>query len=227
MVRREPARLPWILRTVLAVAVLLCPLGPAQKAPWWEARVALTVRGDYAVKAPQASFIGEFTYGARWAGTMEPDGPDVLLYHSRTDEEQWEVREKDAGSGGTRVLTEKDVPQRPSLHVNYVLRLDRELLFDVSVEGVKIPLGAWPDRFDLDLPSSREHGGAAVGGYDDFVTRGTNRIALGPDALERRSLERSFSWDWKHERWTAAGAGTEWLAGSHKVTVVVTIIRHN
>jgi hypothetical protein len=227
MVRTKPWRLSGIVRTVLAAIALLSPLGPAQRAPWWEARLALTVRGDYAVKAPNVSFTGEFTYSARWAGTMERDGPDLLLYHSRTDEVEWEIREKDVQPGGTRILSEKNVPERPGLRVNYVLRLDRELLFDISVEGFKIPLGVSPDRFDLDLPCSQEHGGAAAGGYDDFVTRGTNRIAVGPDALEKWSLERSFSWNWKRERWTAAGSGTLWLAGSHRVTAVVTIIRHN
>jgi hypothetical protein len=212
---------------LLAVAVPLASLEPAPPTEWWEARLALSVRGDYMVKGPQASFTGEFAYGARWTGILERDGIDVLLYHTRISDESWEVREKAVRPEGTRLLTEKDGSKKPKLSVNYILRVDRDLLFDVSVEGVKIPLGPWPNRFDLELPCSKEHGGAPSGGYDDFITKGTNRIAIGVDGLEKGSLEKSFSWGWKRERWTAAGSGTVWLAGSHEASVIVTLIRHH
>jgi len=230
MVQSKQGCLSEILKRVLPVLAAVAPLtslGPVQRTPWWEARLALSVRGAYMVKGPNASFTGEFVYGARWGGILERDGMDVLVYHTQIGDEGWEVRERAARPEGTRVLTEKDAPEKPGLRVNYILRMGRDLLFDVSVEGFKIPLGVWPDRFDLDLPCSSEHGGAAASGYDDFITKGTNRIAIGVDGLERGTLEKSFSWEWKRERWTAAGSGTVWLAGSHQASVILTLIRHN
>jgi hypothetical protein len=230
MAGRKPPRRPRILKRVLSVLVVcvpLAPLGTVQRAPWWEARLALTVRGTYEVKPPRGSFSGEFTHGARWVGIMEPDEMDILLYHTRTGEEDWQVREKAAGPEGTRLLTEKDTAQRPALHVNYVVRVGRELVFDIAVEGFIVPLGPSPDRFDLELPCSKNHGGATAGGYDDFITGGTNRIAIPVEGLEKRTLEKSFSWEWKRGRWAAAESGTVWLASSHKATAVLTLIRHN
>jgi hypothetical protein len=230
MARRKPRRRPGILKGILPVLAVCVPLGsagPVQRAPWWEARLAITVRGSYDVKPPRTSFTGEFTYGIRWEGIMVPDGLDVLLYHTRIGGEEWQVREKAAGPGGTRLLTEKDAPQKPGFRFNYVLRVDREFLFDFAVAGAAVPLGPSPDHFDLDLPRSAAHGEAAAGGYDDFIIKGTNRIAVPVDVLEKRTFERSFSWEWKRGRWTAAESGTVWLAGSHKVTVVLTLTRHN
>ncbi|HVP89653.1 MAG TPA: hypothetical protein VMS75_00400 [Terriglobales bacterium] len=232
MSRGTPARPSGRLAIVLApIAILLAaapPSGPGRAAPWWEARVAITVRGGYGVKAPTASFTGEYTYGARWAGILERDGPDVLLYHARSEEREWGVREKAVRPEGTAVLTEKDAAGRPALRVHYVLRLDGDLVFDISVGGLQVPLGPCPDRVDLDLPASREHGGAAAGGYDDFVTAGTNRIALGADGMEKKTVEKPFAWEWKRERWVAAATGTTVrLAGAHRVSGTITLIRHD
>jgi len=231
MARSTPGRASGHLGLVIAVLIVAAPLsprGPAGTAPWWEARLVLAVRGGYEVKAPAASFTGEFAYGARWAGILEPDGPDVLLYHARTEEREWRLSERAVRPEGTVVLTEKDAPWRPELRVHYVLRLEGELIFDVTVQGFKVPVGASPDRVDLDLPASREHGGAAAGGYDDFVTGGTNRIALRADALDKRSVEKPFAWAWKRERWVALASGTTVrLSGAHKVSGTVTLVRHD
>jgi len=230
MARTRPGAWPTIPKRALAVLAALAPLASLEPVPqttWWEVRLALSVRGDYTVKGPNASFAGQFAFRAHWGGILERDGMDVLLYHTRLGDESWELREKAVRPEGTRVLTEKDSPEKPRLRVNYVLRTDRVLLFDFSVEGFKIPLGVWPDRFDLDLPCSQEHAGAPAGGYDDYVVRGTNRVAIDADGLERRMLEKSFAWEWKRGRWTAAGSGTVWLAGAHKTSVVLTLIRHD
>ena len=229
MSRGTPAR--FAARCAAALGALLAaaaPLAPGRAAPWWEARLALTVRGSYEVKTPAASFTGEYAYGARWAGLLERDGPDLLLYHARSEEREWRLAEKAVRASGTVVLTEKDAQGRPALRVHYVLRLEGELVFDVSVGDLKVPVGASPDRLALDLPASREHGGAAAGGYDDFVTAGTNRIALGGDALEKRTTEKAFAWEWKRERWVAAASGTTVrLSGAHAVSGTISLVRHD
>jgi hypothetical protein len=216
------------LRAVLAFVGLVAaasPRGLGAASPWWEVRFLLTVRGDYAVKGLATSSVGEFAYRACWEGTMEPDGPDFLLYHTKTEVLDWEIREKTTRPDGTRVLTEKDVADRPRLRLNYILRLGRELRFLFEAQGVAIPLESSPEKFDLVFPCSTEFGDMGAV-YDASISKGKNLIAVGADALEKPILEKSFSWEWKRNQWTAREGGAVLVAGFHKATVVVTLVRH-
>jgi len=200
-------------------------LGTSGKPPWWGVRFTLNVRGTYAVKEPERTFAGDFTYKANWEGTVERDGEDFLLYHAKTDVQDWTIREKDTLPGSSRVLTEKDVSEEPRLRLNYILRQGQDVRFDFEVEGFQVPLGPSPEKFELVLPSSRE--GAEEGTvYDASISKGTNRIRIAEDGLEKAGLEKSFSWDWKRQQWAVRENGAVQVAGSHKVTVVVTITRH-
>jgi hypothetical protein len=208
----------WFLTTAGAPRLLPRP-------PWWEIRLALSVRGDYTVKCLETTCAGEFELRAQWEGAMEQDGVDFLLYHTRTDVPHWEVREKAARPNATRILTEKETVERPRLRVNYIMRQDRELRFDFEVEGIRIPLDSFPEKFDLVLPRSKELSGEGAG-YCDSISKGNNLITIGDDALDRGRLERSFSWEWKRQGWTAREKGAVFVAGSHKAGVTVTLIRH-
>ena len=201
------------------------PLGPSGKPPWWGVRFALTVRGTYVVKDPERAFAGDFTYKALWEGTVERDGEDFLLYHIKTDVQDWALREKATLPGSSRILTEKDVPEEPRIQLNYILRQEEDLRFDFEVKGFQVPLGPSPEKFELVLPSSREDSeeGAA---YAASIAKGTNRIRIAEEGLEKASLEKSFAWDWKRQQWAVRGNGAVQVSGSHKVTVVITIARH-
>jgi hypothetical protein len=224
----RPGFLPSILKGILpllGLAAAVSPLNPSQKSPWWEVRFALTVRGNYTVRESEATFAGDFTYKARWEGTMETDGPDVLLYPTKAEVQSWEIREKADPPGSNRVLSEKDVPGEPRLRVNYILRQDQELRLYFEVEGFVIPLHASPEKFELVLPSSREPAGEESP-YDPSVKKGTNVVWIGEEDLANATLEKSFSWEWKRQHWAARDRGTVQVSGSHKATVVVTLTRH-
>jgi len=208
----------WLLTTPGAPRLLPRP-------QWWEIRLALTVRGDYTVRELETTFAGEFEFRALWEGTMERDGVDFLLYHTKTEAPHWEIREKAARPNATRILTEKETAEKPRLRVNYIMRQDRELRFDFEVEGIRIPLDSSAEKFDLVLPRSKESSGEGAG-YCDSISKGSNLIAIGDDALARDRLERSFSWEWKRQGWTAQEKGAVFVAGSHKAGVTVTLIRH-
>ncbi len=210
---------------VLGLFAAVPPLGPSGKPPWWGVRFALTVRGTYAVKDPERAFTGEFTYKALWEGTMERDGEDFLLYHAKTDVQDWTIREKATLPGSSRVLTEKDVPEEPRLRLNYILRQSQDLRFDFEVEGFQVPLGLSPEKFELVLPSSREDSEEGTV-YDASISKGTNRIRIAEDGLGKANLEKSFAWDWRRQQWAVRENGAVQLSGSHKATVVITIARH-
>ena len=210
---------------VFGLVAAVPPLGPSGKPPWWGVRLALTVRGTYVVKDPERAFAGEFTYKALWEGTMERDGEDFLVYHAKTDVQEWAIREKATLPGSTRVLTEKDVSEGPELQMNYILRQGDDVRFDFEVKGFPVPLGPSPEKFELVLPSSREDSEEGAD-YAASIAKGTNRVQIAGDGLEKASLEKSFSWDWKRQQWAVRGNGAVQVGGSHKVTVVITIARH-
>jgi hypothetical protein len=212
--------LPFLWLFTAAGAPRLLP-----RPPWWEIRLALSVRGEYTVRDLGTTFTGEFEFRAQWEGTMEQDGVDFLLYHTKTDVPHWEIREKAARPNPTRILTEKETAEKPRLLVKYIMRQDRELRIDFEVEGIRIPLDASPEKFDLILPRSKELSGEGAS-YCNSISKGSNLIAIGDDALDRGRLERSFSWEWKRQGWTAREKAAVFVAGSHKAGVTVTLIRH-
>jgi hypothetical protein len=210
---------------VLGFVAAVPPLGPSGKPPWWGMRLALTVRGTYVVKDAESAFTGDFTFKTLWEGTMERDGEDFLVYHAKTDVQEWTIREKATLPGSSRVLTEKDVSEGPKLQMNYILRQGDDVRFDFEVKGFQVPLGPSPEKFELGLPSSREDSEEGAD-YAASIAKGTNRIQIAEDGLEKASLEKSFAWDWKRQQWAVRGNGAVQVGGSHKVTVVITIARH-
>ena len=213
-------RLP-VLGFCLAVSVLTSSPRPT----WWEVRLVVNIRGEYTVKVGGATFSGEYAYGALWEGTMEKDGQDFLLYHIRTEPQKWEVREKATQANAVRTLTEKDITAKPALQMKYILREGGELVFDFDVTGIPIPLAPAAEKFDLVLPCSRGHTDQGAV-YSLFLARGDNRVAVPDDRLERRSDERSFSWEWKRQQWALRDDATLFVSNRHKAEALVTLKSH-
>jgi len=229
MDKGRPGPLIWILGGILPVLVFVAPMSPfrsPQSSPWWEVRCVLTVRGDYSVTDLDTTFSGEFQYKARWEGIMEQDGPDFRLFHAKADILTWEIRERSVPSPGAGVLTEKELPEKPALILNYVIRQGPDVLFSLAVEGLLIPLASSPEKFELLLPRSKELAVERTG-YDDFITKGTNAVAIAEEGLGEGSLERSFAWDWKRRHWTVRGRGAVKVAETYRATVVITLVRHD
>jgi hypothetical protein len=228
MAKGRPGPFIRILVGILPTLLLAPPVTPGrpQVSPWWELRCALTVRGDYSVTDLDTTFNGEFLYKVSWEGAMEQDGPDFRLFHAKIDVLTWEIREKTVPEETVdSVLTEREVPQKPALSLDYVLREGPDVVFSLGVEGLLIPLSSSPEKFDLLLPRTRK-AGAERTIYDDFITKGTNAVAIGEEGLGEKRLEKSFAWDWKRRQWTVRGRGAVKLAETHKATVVITIVRH-
>jgi hypothetical protein len=215
--------------SALVVLLFLAAAGGAARLhpgpPWWEVRIDLAVRGEYTIKDFGVTFAGQFSGRTRWHGSMEPDGPDFLLYYTTADVPEWEIVEKTALPNATRIVTQKADTQKPRLRVNYIIRQGDDLRFDFEVDGVLVPLSDSPEKFKLVLPRSKECFGEGTG-YGESISKGNNLVAMGAEGLESGHAEKSFSWEWKRQHWTVREKGAAFVADFHKVTVTVTLIRH-
>jgi len=193
--------------------------------PWWEARLRLEVRGTYRVQTAGATYDGDFSCRARWTGGLEKDGPDVLLYNLGAELEEWRIREADLSTATLSAVTERDIPERPVLRVNYFIRREQDLEVDFVLEGLPVPLNEAPLAFDLLLPSSGENKQSAAGrDYNAGVQKGSNRVYLGGEDLSSRKVEKDFAWSYDGRIWSMEQKETVSFRNRHTARVTLTII---
>lgn len=219
------------LRGPLAGALLFSSLaaapilpGQAPYSPWWEIRLTVELKGDYALKCEGQPVSGEFAGRLRWEGRLEPDGDDFLLIEIKTEALEWRLREKSGPDGGQSVLDAPEVV-RPTLRLNYVLREGDDIELDFEVGGTPIPLHPHPLALPLELARSSSGGGGRPD-YSDFIRSGSNRIVLPATDLKRRRPERAFAWEWGRVERIDRDARTYVSIQSHSVEAVVAFVRH-
>jgi len=211
----------------LALAAALSFSRPSPGPSWWEVSLFVTVKGSYVIEGGEAPFHGEFTYRARWAGTIELDENDFLLYHLKTEVLEWRLAEKTGLPKGESLLLAQRTSEAPLLRLNYVLREGSDLRFDYEFVEVSIPLHASPVKANLEFPRSSGHVAFSPGaGYESRVSRGSNRIVIPASDLERRSAERTFSWKWQREKRITGNSGTFLLTQRHTAEAVVALVAH-
>lgn len=219
------------VRGLLAGALLLPGLaagpglpGQAAGAPWWEIRLTVELRGDYALKCEGEPVSGEFSGRLRWEGRLDPDADDFLLIQVKTEALEWSLRER---SGQGEAVSVLDAPEalRPVLRLNYVLRDGDDIELDFEVGGTSVPLHPYPLVIPLELARSASREGARPG-YCDFIRNGSNRIVLPATDLKRRRPERSFAWKWGRVERIDRDARTYVSIQSHSAEAVVALVRH-
>lgn len=212
---------------VLALAAALSFSRPSPGPSWWEVSLSVTVKGGYVIEGAGALLRGEFTCRARWAGTLELDGNDFLLYHLKTEVLEWRLAEKSGLPKGESLLLAQETSETPRLRVNYVLREGSDLRFDYEFREVSVPLHASPVKANLEFPRSSGHAALSPGsGYGSCVSRGSNRVVIPGSDLERRAAERTFSWEWQREKRIAGDSGTFLVTQHHTAEAVVAIVAH-
>ncbi len=209
---------------LLASAVRLSP----ETRPWWDISMTLGSRGDYEVKSSGGTArTGEFSYEAMWAGTMERDGEDFLLYHIETRPLAWRIREKGQADEDARDLTEREIAARPVLRLNYILRNRDCLDFDFVVDSIPIPLAPSAEKFPLFFPCSGEHvRDRSHLLYNDFVSGGSNFVRIPLDALSANTFEDQFRWEWVRQGWLLGEAGPVFVSSRHRTVVTVSLVSH-
>jgi hypothetical protein len=194
---------------------------------WWNVSLGLEVCGDYAFKGSGVSRTGEFSYEAIWAGTMESDGADFILYHAETRALAWKIRERPDPPKGSHVLTEKEAAARPVLKLNYILRNGNRLDFDFIVESIPIPLAPSPEKFPLFFPCSGEHvRDRSDLFYNDFVSGGSNLVRIPLEALSASTFEERFRWDWANRGGVLGEDESAFISSRHSVEVTVCLVTH-
>jgi len=223
-------RLLGSLGGALLVVGLPATLPSARPSPgpsWWEATLSVTVKGSYVIEGGETPLQGKFTCRARWAGTIEPDEKDFLLYHLKTEVLEWRLAEKAFLPGGESLLEAPENSEKPTLRINYVLRDGPDLRFDYEFGEVPIPLHASPLKVALEFPHSPGPGDPSPGSnYSGFVSRGSNRIVIPGSDLERRSPERTFSWEWRREKRIVRDSRTFRVIQHHVVEAVISLVAH-
>lgn len=212
---------------VLALAAALSFSRPSPGPSWWDVSLSVTVKGGYVIEGAGALLRGEFTCRARWAGTLELDGNDFLLYHLKTEVLEWRLAEKSGLPKGESLLLAQETSETPRLRVNYVLREGSDVRFDYEFREVSVPLHASPVKANLEFPRSSGHAALSPGSaYGSCVSRGSNRVVIPGSDLERRAAERTFSWEWQREKRIAGDSGTFLVTQHHTAEAVVAIVAH-
>jgi hypothetical protein len=211
----------------LTLAAALSFPRPSPGPSWWEVSLSVTVKGSYAIEGGDAPLHGEFTCRARWAGTLELDENDFLLYNLKTDVLEWRLEEKAGPPKEESLLLVQETSEAPHLRLNYVLREGSDLRFDYEFEEVSIPLHASSVKAKLEFPRSTGHVALSPGlGYGSGVSRGSNQVVIQGSDLERRAVERTFSWKWQREKRVTGNSGAFLLTQHHTAEAVVALIAH-
>jgi hypothetical protein len=186
--------------------------------------MTITVQGEYRQDAGEVVHSGTYAFTIIWAGAMEKDPDDYILYHNSYELKRWEAEERAAYPEEMRIFTTKDFPDKPELKVNYVLKKDGRLYFDFFINGFEVPLSPAPEHFLVQLPASEENtSGPAGGSYNTHILTGSNKIFLEERQFEKASLEKDFAWIWKFQAWVQQMDKSIFQANSHKVQVKVFI----
>jgi len=222
-----------LVRTLAGIGlVLFLPASfsysrPSAGPAWWEIRLTATVKGAYSLRSGGAPISGEYTCRARWEGSLEVDGDDFLLYHTKTEILDWSLEEKAGRPGSETVLAEKDTDDKPILRLNYVLKDGPNVEVDFDFLGIPVPLHPFPVRVPLEFPSTNVRRDLLPElSYINFISRGSNRVVIPASDLGGSAAERKFSWEWRRARQVAAGTGSCLLTERHAAAAVVSFIAH-
>lgn len=191
---------------------------------FWEVSLNIQVEGNYSCRLEGRQLEGIFSGSFRWEGVMEPDEPDVILYHFRTHVLFWEVKEKEtSGQVSSGFLPVASDP--PGLAVTTFLRQGD--LFDLHffIKSFSTPLSSTRPKYRLIMPASfgQDFRGESVR-YNDYVFDGSNRIAVSAKELFTRDLSQIITWSWRFPRQPSSEQGEEFRT-EHRVKVELNLKR--
>jgi hypothetical protein len=200
---------------------------PSSGPGWWEIRLTIIVRGDYALAGGAVPVSGKYTCRARWEGRLHPDGDDFLLVHLKTEILEWDLAEKASLPVGEHFIEATGNSEKPAFRLNYILRDGQAVEVDFDLAGITVPLHDSRFKAVLEFPESSGRGAALpVQGYAAFVSRGTNRVLIPASDLERRAPERTFSWEWRRTKRVAEGSRSVLFTQHHTAEAVVVLVGH-
>ncbi len=217
------------------VLIFLCLLAPARTLPhkvqviplWWEIKILLVSDGSYTIKEQPSAYSGRYCFTILWTGCMEINDDDFLLYYENSELLSFEAEEKGTYPDSTRVVSTEDFKDKPSFHLNYILRKDEGLYFDFIVHGFRAPLNESKYKFYLNLPESEENPlEPSEIDYDSFISRGSNLIFLEEKKIHTETVEKKSSWEWNYQKWRLIEKVPVFFSNRHEVTIDISIKPH-
>jgi hypothetical protein len=194
---------------------------------WWEINIHLSSHGHYLIKQAETSFSGDYSFRILWTGCMERDGQDFLIYHQNWELQEWNILESTDRFDSSRSLSTASFSKKPEFDFNYILVRGDKLHFDFLVQGFSVPEADFPHKFPLRLAATKENSERNPEmGYNTHIQKGSNRIFLDRHDILDESVQKSFHWSWKNQKWQPIKKATVFFSHDHDVTIELSIISH-
>lgn len=192
---------------------------------WWEIRLHLVSTGNYTCKEGKKAYTGDYSFTLLWTGCMEQDMDDYLIYHENCDLLEWKAQEK--SSDLLHILPGSDFSGKPSFDFHYIFRRGKDLHFDFKVDSFYVPQNDSDHKFYLTLPVTQENTREpSPFNYNAFVKQGSNSICIEEDKIYLNTIEKSYTWKWKHQKRLGEQKRLVSFTNSHKAKVKVSIMPH-
>ncbi len=181
---------------VMAAAVVLAALAlpavrqDAGQARFWRLALRIQVQGDFRT-SPSGQAAGTFFLDVGWAGFLEEDGPDFIVYHLGSEPARWELKPE------TGPPSSASVPG-PALRLDYVEGKEEEISFyyDFNPEFIDYPGSTSGGRLRLILPAVPWSGKAEkFPRFSRKVIRGERNLSLPRNLLDRSEVRKEFNWE--------------------------------
>lgn len=220
---------------LLLLAFLFLPARPSGLLPqdrgepprWWEITLLLRTDGEFKLDEGGPSTVGHYSFTVQWAGWLEKDDHDYVLYRLDCRLCDWEAQETFFLPEATRVLTTNDFPDKPGFSLKYLIRVGDKLNLDFLVDGIAVPQAYSDDPFPLLLPSSAQNDQKKSEiNYNDCVIKGSNRVEVLESEIYSGPVTRAYTWTWKNQQWVLKQQRTVFTSQSHRTKVNVTIVPH-
>lgn len=191
---------------------------------FWEVRLNLYIKGNYLFHDQSRNLEGSYSGHFRWQGLMEPDEPDIILYHWQSEVVSWQVSEKEKREDQEMTVSRSSNP--PQLKVGTFLRQEEAFWLDFILENP-------PDSFSpsliepkIILPASFIRNLIFNGlRYNDYLKNGSNKISVPVNEMNQPELRRNFSWLWSYPS-NYPHLDLNELGTEHKVDVELYIKSH-
>lgn len=164
---------------------------------YWEIKLNLVLKGSYFFSDQERSIEGTFRGHFLWQGLLEPDEPDIILYHWQTETLSWEISEKEKKEGRETNISSSLKP--PRFKVNAFLREGEVFWLDLLLEKEASTFSSSEFEPQLILPASYLRD-LVVNGlrYNDYLRAGSNKISIPVKEMTRPEYRQSFSWKWSY-----------------------------
>ena len=216
--------------SLLLPASRLFSILPEKATPlWWDLKIVILADGEYRLKQKKISYSGDYSFKIVWTGSIEKekDDKDYILYHQECHLSNWKAEEKKISPELVQTKKENDFKEKPTFHLKYLLRKEKNLHFHFMVEGFPIPQNESDCKIYLHLPCYSESSELNPDTeYAPFLLEGSNQIFLGEKEIYVAPVKREFGWTWELQKWTLGFKYPTRLFNHHKVKLRLLITPH-